>query len=291
MHRPGCTFGFLHLETDSAAEFLVIFCFEIAIFRLPSVSSVSLYLRSPFMTGMPGGLGTACLRQLRVALVVLCLALLTACGTTSQKAVGPGYYRVVSGDTLTQIARKHGQSVSSLMRMNSLRNANHIKVGQVLKVQAGATPSTSSGSLPDAGSSTVLQSQRQAPTAAVPKTTIGLIWPAQGGATRSSSGPSPHGVYITNKEGTPVNAVAAGTVIYSGNGLRGYGNLVIVRHASNYLSVYAHNRSLAVSEGQSVKQGQKIAEMGSTDINRVVLYFELRYNGKAIDAMRYLPNR
>ncbi|MFC3339208.1 peptidoglycan DD-metalloendopeptidase family protein [Paracandidimonas soli] len=231
------------------------------------------------------------LRSLRLCLAAVCLALLAACGTTGQKAVGPGQYRVVAGDTLTQIARKHGQSVDSLMRMNNLRNPNNIKVGQVLRVGSASSGPAASGSLPDAGSGTVVRGQRQAPAAAVPRTTIGLAWPAEGSAVRSSTGPSPHGVYISNKAGTPVKAVAAGTVVYSGNGLRGYGNLIIVRHASDYISVYAHNRSLAVSEGQSVKQGQKVAEMGSTDINRTVLYFELRYNGKAVDAMRYLPKR
>ena len=225
------------------------------------------------------------MRKLRLCLASFCIILLAACGTT-QKAVGPGQYRVVAGDTLTQIARKHGQSVDSLMRMNNLRNPNQLKVGQVLKVE-----SARSGSLPSAGSGTASQAPRQAPPAAVPRTSIKLIWPAEGGATRSNTGPSPYGVYISNKAGTPVKAVAAGSVVYAGNGLRGYGNLVIVRHSSGYLSVYAHNRSLSVSEGQSVKQGQKLAEMGDSDINRNVLYFELRYNNKAVDAMKYLPRR
>jgi len=243
----------------------------------------------PRIPGLQIQFSAGWVRMLRLCAVSVCLALVAACGTTGQKAVGPGQYRVVAGDTLTQIARKHGQSVDSLMRMNNLRNPNNIKVGQVLRVQS--TGAASTGPLPNAGSGTVTQGPRQAPPAAVPRTTIGLVWPAEGDAARSNTGPSPYGVYISNKEGTPVKAVAAGTVVYSGNGLRGYGNLVIVRHASGYISVYAHNRSLSVSEGQSVKQGQKVAEMGRSDINRVVLYFELGYNNKAIDAMKYLPIR
>lgn len=281
----------LHGKVGKTQKFLVIFPFTNAFFWLFSVRSLSLFSFLPLFSIQQTKFFAEHLRFLRLALAVACLVLVAACGTTGQKAVGEGYYRVQSGDTLTQIARKHGQSVNALVRMNNLGNANSIKVGQVLKVQSTTSGSSSSGPLPDAGSSTVTPPRRDTPAAATPSTTIGLIWPAEGGAVRSNGGPSPHGVYISNKEGTQVKAVAAGTVIFSGDGLRGYGNLVIVRHASNYISVYAHNRSLAVSEGQSVKQGQKIAEMGSSDINRVVLYFELRYNGKAIDAMRYLPKR
>ncbi len=99
------------------------------------------------------------------------------------------------------------------------------------------------------------------------------------------------GVYIAGSAGAPVKAAAAGKVIYSGNSLRGYGNMLILNHDANFLSVYAHNQKLLVSEGQSVKQGQSIAEMGNTDTNAVQLYFELRYNGKPVDALRYLPKK
>jgi lipoprotein YgeR len=80
-------------------------------------------------------------------------------------------------------------------------------------------------------------------------------------------------------------------VVYAGNGLRGYGNMLIVKHDSEYLTAYAHNRALLVKEGQTVAQGQEIAEMGDTDSNRVMLHFELRYLGRSTDPSRYLPPR
>ena len=105
------------------------------------------------------------------------------------------------------------------------------------------------------------------------------IWPAQGEVIRSFDGKTSKGIDIGNVPGTKVVAAAGGTVVYAGNGLRGYGNMLIVKHDSEYLTAYAHNRALLVKEGQSVAQGQQIAEMGDTDTNRVMLHFELRYLG------------
>ncbi len=210
------------------------------------------------------------------------LALLVACGTTT-RPVGAGQYRVAAGDTLTKIARQHGQSVSSLMRMNNISNPNRIKVGQVLRVQGGSV--ASSGSSAPAPASSY---PKPGPT---PANAINLIWPADGSLSRSIKGPSPLGIFVVNKSGTPIKAVASGKVVYAGNNLRGYGNLVIVHHASNFLSVYAHNRSLSVKEGQQVKQGQQVAVMGNTESKQVGLYFELRHNGKPVNALSYLPRR
>ena len=208
-------------------------------------------------------------------LAVLGLAMvLTACGTT--KPVGKGQYRVVRGDTLTQIARDHGQSVDSLMRLNNLKDRNNIRVGQVLNVGSGSA-TTSTAPAPAKG-----------PSIAAPRS-IDLVWPAEGKRSRGTSVPHTQGVYIAGAAGSPVKAAAAGKVMYAGNGLRGYGNMLIVNHDADFLTVYAHNQSLLVKEGAQVKQGQTIATMGSTGSNAVKLYFELRYNGKAVDALRYLP--
>lgn len=122
-------------------------------------------------------------------------------------------------------------------------------------------------------------------------TSISLIWPAAGTVVRSFDGGNSKGIDIANTAGTPVIAAAAGTVVYAGNGLRGYGNLLIIKHDADYLTAYAHNRVLLVKEGQAVTQGQKIAEMGDTDNDRVALHFELRYGGRSIDPSRYLPAR
>lgn len=210
-------------------------------------------------------------------LAVLGLAMaLAACGTT--KPVGKGQYRVVRGDTLTQIARKHGQSVDSLIRANKLKNGNNIRVGQVLNVNGGAAVASSTPAPPAKG-----------PSIAAPRS-IDLVWPAEGKSSRGTSVPHTQGVYIAGAAGSPVKAAAAGKVMYASNGLRGYGNLLIVNHDANFLSVYAHNQTLLVKEGAQVKQGQTIATMGSTGSNAVNLYFELRYDGKAVDALRYLPS-
>jgi murein DD-endopeptidase MepM/ murein hydrolase activator NlpD len=118
---------------------------------------------------------------------------------------------------------------------------------------------------------------------------IDLVWPAQGKSRRGTSAAHSQGVYIAAAAGSPIKAAASGKVMYAGSGLRGYGNMLIVNHDANFISVYAHNDTLLVKEGASVRQGQTIATMGSTGTNTVNLYFELRYNGKAVDALRYLP--
>jgi len=247
-----------------------------------------LSLCSRFMSGR-----TSVLRWVLCGTIALTL---TACGSTS--GTKDGYYVVQRGDTLSKVARQHNQSLSSLMRMNNISNPNRITVGQRLRVLSGsAAPTTAAasasggGATGSAGSSTTLPA-RNAPSASVaaPRN-ISLIWPAAGTSKRGVSAAHSQGVYISNTAGTPVKAAAAGKVIYSGDGLRGYGNLLIINHANNFLTVYAHNRRLLVNEGQTVSQGQTIAEMGNTGTSQVQLYFELRYNGKPVDAQRYLPKR
>lgn len=207
---------------------------------------------------------------------ILCItALLAACGST--RPLKDGEYRVVRGDTLTKIARKHGQSVSSLKRWNGLQDADHIDVGQILRVKGTAAQTTSSSSAPTS-----------APSIAAARS-IDLIWPAQGKSQRGTSASNSQALYIAAAEGTPIKAAADGKVVYAGNGLRGYGNMLIINHEANFLSVYAHNKDLLVKEGMRVNQGQTIATMGRTESAKVQLYFELRYNGKAVDALRYLP--
>jgi lipoprotein NlpD len=99
------------------------------------------------------------------------------------------------------------------------------------------------------------------------------------------------GVDIAGKAGDPVLAASGGKVVYSGAGLRGYGKLVIVKHNNNYLTAYAHNKTVLVKEGQSVGKGQKIAEMGDTDADQVKLHFEVRRQGKPVDPLKHLPPR
>lgn len=222
------------------------------------------------------------------------LAVLAACGSAP---VGPGFYRVERGDTLSRIARSNRQSVQSIVRWNNLANPDSIEVGQVLRVappgnSAGVTASTSGG-----GTRGNTASRAPAPVTTpdvappVPAASIALVWPANGTVIRRFDGENSKGIDIAGAAGTPIVAAAAGTVVYAGNGLRGYGDLLIIKHNADYLTAYAHNRVLLVKEGQTVSQGQKIAEMGDSDTDRTMLHFELRYGGRSIDPSRALPAR
>lgn len=222
----------------------------------------------------------------RLAFISVLMVTLVACGS-SQPRVGEGQYRVAKGDTLTQIARKHGQTVDSLMRMNNIRNPNRIRVGQVLTVKGGSPASTAA--VADSGSGTVAPRPPVKGASIAAPRSIKLVWPAQGASRRGTTAATTQGVYISAAAGTPIKAAAGGKVVYAGSGLRGYGNMLIINHDANFLSVYAHNDRLLVKEGATIKQGQQIATMGNTDSTAVNLYFELRYNGKPVDAMRYLP--
>ncbi|HZZ02085.1 peptidoglycan DD-metalloendopeptidase family protein [Paraburkholderia sp.] len=224
------------------------------------------------------------------------LAVLAACGSAP---VGPGFYRVERGDTLSKIARSNRQSVQSIVRWNNLTNPDSLEVGQVLRVTppGGSTGGASGGAIRSSGSGSASASAAprsapadSAPTSA-PASTISLVWPADGTVIRRFDGSNSKGIDISAAAGTPVVAAASGTVVYAGNGLRGYGNLLIIKHNADYLTAYAHNRVLLVKEGQSIARGDKIAEMGDTDTDRVMLHFELRYQGRSIDPSRALPPR
>jgi lipoprotein NlpD len=116
------------------------------------------------------------------------------------------------------------------------------------------------------------------------------VWPTAGKLIAGySDTASLKGIDIAGKAGQPVVASAAGKVVYSGSGLRGYGKLIIVKHNTTYLSAYAHNREILVKEGQQVAKGQKISEMGDTDADQVKLHFEIRRLGKPVDPVKYLP--
>jgi lipoprotein YgeR len=233
----------------------------------------------------------------RLACVSL-IAVLAACGSAP---AGPGYYRVQRGDTVSKIARSNRQSVQNIVRWNNLSNADAIEAGRVLRVAppanqasasgAGRASGSSAGGLRAGGNSGLSASAASAPPSLKPASSIALVWPAQGTVARGFDGVNSKGIDIVNAAGTPVIAAAGGTVVYAGSGLRGYGNLLIIKHNADFLTAYAHNRTLLAKEGQSVAQGQKIAEMGDTDNDRVALHFELRYGGRSIDPARYLSAR
>jgi lipoprotein NlpD len=120
---------------------------------------------------------------------------------------------------------------------------------------------------------------------------IEWIWPTEGKLTASFDAQKSKGLDIAGKSGQDIVAVAPGKVIYEGNAMRGYGNILIIKHANNFLSAYAHNKTNLVKEGQSISRGQKIAEMGNTDTDSVKLHFEIRQAGSPVDPLKYLPAR
>lgn len=136
-----------------------------------------------------------------------------------------------------------------------------------------------------------------APAAAAPAASapgddkISWMWPSEGKVIGTFDEGKNKGVDIAGKAGQQVVAAGAGKVMYAGSGIRGYGNLVIVKHSNSLLSAYAHNRSILVKEGQNVNKGQAIAEMGDSDADRVKLHFEIRQQGKPVDPSKFLPNR
>jgi lipoprotein NlpD len=172
---------------------------------------------------------------------------------------------------------------------------------------AVAVPGTSGSAAPSPNAAVPASAPGAAPVAAasptaspatgatqVPRETedeVNWAWPAAGAVVNAFDDNKSKGLAIAGKPGDPVTAAADGRVVYAGSGLRGYGNLVIVKHNATYLTAYAHNQALLVKEDQVVRRGQKIAEMGSTDAERVQLHFEIRRLGKPIDPARLLPAR
>ncbi len=164
-----------------------------------------------------------------------------------------------------------------------------------------STPSAvTATSLPPAGTRTAAATPAPVASPPLPPASspsdedIGWIWPITGGASNVVARfdeVSNKGVGISGKLGDPVLAAGDGRVVYAGAGLRGYGNLVILKHNNTYLTAYAHNQTLLVKEDQTVRKGQKIAEMGNSDADRVKLHFEIRRQGKPVDPLRFLPAR
>lgn len=255
---------------------------------------------------------------------LLVLFLLTGCNTADiyqddryNPPVYWGQHVVRSGETLYSIAWRYGRDYRELGNANGIKPPYTIKPGQVIRLDLrGHVPSgqsvASSSSSSTAPRKASRPAPRQTPTSA-PKprvqrapqadkslqeqtqvvSDIQWRWPNVGPviAGYSTSGKVNKGVDISGKPGDPVRAAARGSVVYAGSGLLGYGNLIIINHNEHYLSAYAHNRKILVQEGENVRAGQLIAEMGSSGANATKLHFEIRKNGNPVDPMHYLPPR
>ena len=238
-----------------------------------------------------------------------------AAPTSADNAGKPGYYTVKQGDTLARIGLESGQNYRDIARWNNLENPNRIDTGQILRVippgsledgsvsravapsKIAVTPIGAAAEKPAPPASAV-QATTPAPlsapaaTAIVVEDAVGFVWPARGSIVAGfDESKNRKGLDIGGSAGDAVLAAAEGKVVYAGAGLRGYGNLIILKHSSTYLTAYAHNQTLLVKEEQTVKQGQRIAEMGSSDTDQVKLHFEVRKLGKPVDPLKYLPAR
>jgi lipoprotein NlpD len=237
-------------------------------------------------------------------------------------APASGFHTVRQGDTLLGIARQYGVTLPDLVAWNNVTDPNQIHVGQTIRVAPeGAAPVAiaapgSAGTVvtpvpptgTEAGSVPLLREPigGRAPLAesAVPEQPSPVVgepapavvsgqwqWPTTGALVAGFNEASNKGLDIGGSVGDPVYAAAAGKVVYAGSGLRGYGKLIVIKHNQEYNSVYAHNDKLLVKEDDQVVQGQKIAELGSSEADRPKLHFEIRKQGKAVDPMGYLPAR
>lgn len=237
-----------------------------------------------------------------------------------------GTYTVRRGDTLLRIALDHGQNYRDLVAWNNLSDPDDIKVGQVLKVappeRGGNAVVTNPIAMPGADkpaapprktepngakkpySDAALAQKEDNPKAekvtgiaagstvtASDDEKLSWMWPSDGRIIATFDEGKNKGIDIAGRLGQQVMAAGSGKVMYAGSGIRGYGNLVIVKHSNSLLSAYAHNRTIVVKEGQNVTKGQVIAEMGNSDTDTVKLHFEIRQQGKPVDPAKFLPSR
>ncbi|MEP0354370.1 MAG: peptidoglycan DD-metalloendopeptidase family protein [Paraglaciecola sp.] len=224
------------------------------------------------------------------------------------------YYKVQTGDTLFSIAWYSGQDYRDLAKVNKIPSPYHIYPGQRLQLNSGNKKNQ-----PQTSEQTTTSSQKiKKPAIDPPKKqaygksekhvneTTKIVaksmftgqvkswyWPTKGVISRSFSSENEgnKGLDFDGKRGDSVLAAADGKVVYTGDALRGFGKLVIIKHSEAYLTAYAHNDTILVSEQQWVELGDKIATMGKSGTDKVKLHFEVRYKGKSVNPLRYLPKR
>lgn len=261
----------------------------------------------------------------RQLIVISTLLALVACSVPRTR--DPGYHHVRAGDTLFSIAFDYGLDYRDIARWNGIGPPYRIYAGQRLSLippdkqrhqplayyskpvedksvgawrpdqprhgRAPPSPREPSPAKKPAEKPVVVAKNHPAKPLPKPRSDPSRwAWPAAGKVvTRFSPSKGKKGIDIRGNVGDPVRATAGGEVVYSGKGLIGYGNLIIIKHSDAYLSAYGHNRKLLVKEGEQVKAGQKIAEMGQRPKTGSILHFEIRKNGRPVDPIRYLPNQ
>jgi len=222
-------------------------------------------------------------------LLLVSILMLSACVNFGRPSkVGPGWYLVKPTDTLYSVAWRYDVDFKSLAAWNQIQAPYFIKPGQYISL---IKPK-------NARSSTVVVSKNQEkvkkPVKLIKKIKfkpINWIWPIKGKLLNNFSFKdiNKRGINIASKVSQPIAAVSSGKVVYAGNGLEGYKNLIIIKHNETFLSAYAQNKNLLVKESDVVKKGQVIANMGVDKDYGFLLHFQIRKNGKPVDPIRYLP--
>lgn len=218
------------------------------------------------------------------------------------------YREVQAGDTLYSIAWDSGRDYKEVAAWNHIRSPYTIVPGQKLrlyppeaeterkgrqKIPLASPPSGTSASSKDSSvrRAAPVEKSGSVSTSSAPKYGS-WAWPAEGGLLDQYAANGPNkGIDIGGKKGQPILAAETGQVVYQGSGLRGYGQLIIIKHNADFLSAYAHCDTIYVKEGSVVKRGQKIAAMGNSGVDKVKLHFEIRYRGAPVDPLNYLPKK
>ena len=206
------------------------------------------------------------------------------------------HHRVKAGETLYSIAFEYGRDHRDVARWNRIRRPYTIYPKQKLRIIPISSDKTTKNnnikteSRMATGRKVILVENK---VQYVANSKLKWIWPTRGKlvSTFSIRDPGRRGIDIVGRKGQPVKSAAAGRVVYRGNGLRGYGNLIILKHNETYFSAYAHTENVVVKENEKVKLGQKLADMGNTSSEKTKLHFEIRRSGKPVNPLRYLPKR
>ena len=260
---------------------------------------------------------TALLKTLVLSSAVVATVVLSGCASKPQVnnsaryATAPNFYTVRSGDTLSGIAARYGLSYLSIAEMHDIAPPYRIYVGQSIRLKAGNAPRTTSTrpvtqaapiqrqtvTLPTTPatptpvtSTTTTTTSSTTPSTPVRSSTLRWVKPSQGAViAQFNLASNIKGIRYGGNVGDPIYAAADGQVVYAADGLKEYGNLILIKHIDGYITAYAHNSKMNVSSGQNVTAGQKIAEMGSSGATRTMLEFQVRLDGKPINPTNVLP--
>ncbi|MCK8639528.1 peptidoglycan DD-metalloendopeptidase family protein [Acinetobacter schindleri] len=264
-------------------------------------------------------LPTGLIKTLVLTTAVVSAVIVTGCATkpyinnSARYAAAPDFYTVRSGDTLSGIAARYGLSYISVAEMNDIPEPYRIYVGQSIRLKntkrstttqvvdtsapiqrktvVAPTPVTPAQTTVKTTTSVTPKVTTPAPVTTVPSSGLRWVKPSNGAVLQQYNLASNiKGIRYAGNVGDPVFAAADGQVVYAADGLKEYGNLVLVKHINGYITAYAHNSKLNVKSGQNVTAGQKIAEMGSSGTTRTMLEFQVRLDGKPVNPASVLPN-